>query len=97
MYVGTHTSNVVSSLGRRMTTDEIGVYLVDQVANSCDSRTFYARIEGRIPMKLSSLAENKASIQRPKSFTSDFKGNLECVLFHKCFITSVLIASLSSI
>ena len=72
--LGAHTTSVVSSLGKRMTTDEIGVYLVDQVVNSCDSRTFNARIEGRIPMKSSSGANSSAAIQRPKSFTSDFKG-----------------------
>ena len=89
VYIGTRTSNVVSSLGRRMTADEIGVYLVDQVANSCDSRTFNARIEGRIPMKLSSSAESSASIQRPKSFTSDFKGNFRSHLLNVCYFISV--------
>ena len=62
-----------------MTTDQIGVYLVDQVVNNCDNRTFNARIEGKIPVKSLPDAESSASIQRPKSFTSDFKGNFSCV------------------
>lgn len=58
-----------------MTTDEIGVYLVDQVVNNSDSRTFNARIEGKVPVKSLLETKSSSSIQRPRSFTSDFKGN----------------------
>ena len=66
---------MVSSLGGKMTTDEIGVYLVDQVVNKADNKTFNARVEGKVPLKSTSRTESSSSIQRPKSFISDFKGN----------------------
>lgn len=59
-----------------MTTDEIGVYLVDQAVNNCDNRTFNARIEGKIPVKSLPGAQSDIGVQRPKSFISDFKGSL---------------------
>ena len=64
-----------------MTTDEIGVYLVDQVVNNADNKTFNARIEGKLPLKLTSGIESSSSIQRPKSFISNYKGNSK-----NCFI-----------
>ena len=33
-----------------MTTDEIGLYLVDQVVNNGDNRTFNGQIEGKVPV-----------------------------------------------
>jgi len=57
-----------------MATDKIGVYLVDQVVNTCDNGTFTARIEGRVPVKSLSGTDSGVNVQRPKSFTSDFKG-----------------------
>ena len=72
-----------------MTTDEIGVYLVDQVVNNSDNRTFNARIEGKVPVKSLPETKSSSSIQRPKSFTSDFKGNLPVI--HTCPINTYCI------
>lgn len=79
-YIDAHVNGIVNSLGGKMTTDEIGVYLVDQVVKKCDNRTFNPRIE-KIPVKSMPAAESSLDIQRPKSFTSDFKGKL-AMLFH---------------
>lgn len=73
---------MMNNLGGKMTIDEIGVYLVDQVINHCGNRVFNARIEGKIPVKSSLETENSISIQRPKCFTSDFKGMY--VLYCQC-------------
>ena len=76
---------MVSSLGGKMTTDEIGVYLIDQVVNNSDNRTFNGRIEGKIPVKALPETKSSSSIQRPKSFTSDFKGNYIPVMIMHVF------------